>query len=125
MKLASCIAAILFAAASPAIATGTILCRSTINPTDGPALALSIGDDGIFQARLVQGGPAFITGVGAGAPTIAQSWIDANRLSLDIVAAGSGARLARLDARRRAGDDYVGLLDYAGRSWRVRCQEVG
>ena len=125
MKLASCIAASLFAAATPALATGTILCRSTINPTDGPALALSVGEGGIFQARLVQGGAAFITGAGADAPTIAQSWIDANRLSLDILEARSGARLARLDTRRRVGADYVGLLDYGGRSWRVRCHEAG
>jgi hypothetical protein len=125
MKLASCIAATWLAAAAPAIATGTFLCRSTINPTDGPALALSVGDGGIVQARLVQGGPAFITGGGADAPTIAQSWIDPNRLSLDILDSRSGARLARLDTRRHGGVDYVGLLDYGGRSWRVRCRQEG
>lgn len=125
MRLASCIAAILCAAAAPAFATGTILCRSTISPTDGPALSLVVGTGGIVQARLIQGGEPFTTGEGAGAPMIAQTWLDRWQLKLDIVDANADARIARLDTRRRAGEDYLGILILNGRTWRVRCEESG
>ena len=125
MRLASCIAAILCAAASPALATGTILCRSTISPTDGPALSLAVGAGGIVQARLIQGGDPFTTGAGAGAPMIAQTWLDRWQLKLDIVDANADARIARLDTRRRVGEDYLGILILHGRTWRVRCEESG
>ncbi len=125
MRLASCIAAILCAAATPAFATGTILCRSTISPTDGPALSLVVGAGGIVQARLTQGGEPFTTGEGAGAPMIAQTWLDRWQLKLDIVDANADARIARLDTRRRVGEDYLGILILHGRTWRVRCEESG
>jgi hypothetical protein len=125
MRLASCIAAILCAAASPAFATSTILCRSTISPTDGPALSLVVGTGGIVQARLIQGAEPFTTGEGAGAPMIAQTWLDRWQLKLDIVDGNADVRIARLDTRRRAGEDYLGILILHGRTWRVRCEESG
>lgn len=122
MKLASCTAAALLAMASPAFATGTILCRSTASPTDGPELSLVVGAAGITEARFTLGDQSYATG-GSGAPAIAQAWLDRFALRLDIVDAGGDARLARLDTRRRRGSDYLGILIHGGRTWRVRCSE--
>lgn len=127
MKAATCIlAAALAGLASPALATSTILCRSTISPGDGPALSLVVGHGeaiGVVQARVTGLGPPFVTGEGAGAPVMGQSWIDRETLRLDIVDADAGERIARLDTRRRRGSDYLGLLYHGGRTWRMRCGE--
>lgn len=115
-------------AASPALATSTILCRSTISPTDGPRLSLVVGSGeagGILQARFALGGESFTTGEGAAGPTIAQTWIDRYALKLDIADANADARIVRLDTRRRRGADYLGILIHNGRTWRVRCAEAG
>lgn len=125
MRLASCIAALLFAAASPALATGTILCRSTVSPGDGPTLALVVGHGeagGVVQARVMGLGPAFVTGQGPETPVIAQAWLDRDTLRLDIVDANAERRILRLDTRRR-GSDYFGILHHDGRTWQMRCGE--
>ena len=128
MRPASCIAAALACAASPAFATSTILCRSTISPSDGPELALIAGHgaaSGIFQAQFSLGNERFTTGQGAGAPAIVQSWIDERQLKVQIADANAEAVIIRLDTRRRAGDSYSGILIHRGRTWRVRCSEEG
>jgi len=128
MRPSICIAATLLATASPAFATGTILCRSTISPTDGPQLSLVVGHgaaSGVAQARLSYGDQNFTTGQGADAPVIAQAWVDRDMLKLDIVDANAEAVIASLDTRRRRGSDYLGMLRYRGRTWRVRCDEQG
>jgi hypothetical protein len=123
MRVARCIAAALLAAASPALATSTILCRSTVSPGDGPELSLVVGNGegiGVVQARFRLGGASLVTGGGAGAPAISQSWLDDRSLRVDIVDANAERRLVRLDTRRR-GTDYLGILIHEGRTWRVRC----
>ncbi|HTU11266.1 MAG TPA: hypothetical protein VMG08_10260 [Allosphingosinicella sp.] len=129
MKIASlAAAAALFCVASPAFATSTILCQSTISPTDGPRLWLVTGNapgSGVIQARLEQGSRRFATGEGPGAPVIGQSWLDRNSLRLAIVDANAETELVRLETWRRAGTSYRGTLRYGGRSWQVRCTEEG
>ncbi len=125
MKAASCIAAALLCLASPVLATGTILCRSTVSPGQGPELSLVVGPAGIAQAHFSFGVERFTTGVGTDAPIIAQSWLDPDMLKLDIMDANVETRIARLDTRRRRGSDYLGNLIHRGRSWRVRCSEEG
>jgi hypothetical protein len=128
MRLATCIAAALLAAASPALATSTILCRSTVSPTDGPQLSLVVGSGeagGIMLARFALGDERFTTGEGPAAPVIAQTWIDRYALKLDIADANADSRIVRLDTRRRRGSDYLGILIHNGRTWRVRCSEEG
>jgi hypothetical protein len=129
MRPASWIAAAAaLCAASPALATSTILCRSTISPADGPALSLVVGNTagtGILQARFELGNIRFATGEGPGAPVIGQGWIDELMLRLDIVDANAEGRIVRLDTRRRRGADYLGTLIHEGRTWRVRCGEEG
>ena len=98
-----------------------MVCRSTTNPTDGPALALTLG-----EAPL--GGIAAVRSVGADlalppSPRVVQSWIDDVRLRVDL--ADARGELVRLDMRRRAGRDFIGLLYHTGRSWRMRCTRGG
>jgi len=114
--------------ATPAFATSTIDCQSTISPTDGPRLSLVVGSGpgaGIVQARLQQGGQDLTTGHGGGAPFISQSWLDRASLRLAIVDANAETEIARLETWRRAGTSYFGTLRYGGRTWRVRCSEEG
>ena len=124
-KIAYLFAAAALAAATPAFATSTIACSSTLSPTDGPRLWLVVGTAGISQARLEQGNQSFVTGQGANAPVIAQSWLDRNSLRLAIVTANAETEIARLETWRRAGTSYFGNLRYAGRTWRMRCAEEG
>jgi hypothetical protein len=115
-------------AATPALATGTILCRSTISPADGPQLSLVVGNgpgSGILQARFELNRIRFATSEGPDAPLIGQAWIDEHSLRLDIIDANAESRIVRLDTRRRGGTDYRGILIHAGRTWRVRCSEDG
>jgi len=125
MKAASCIAAALLCAASPALATGTLLCRSTVSPGQGPELSLVIGPTGVAQAHFAFGEERFTTGVGTDAPVIAQSWLDRDLLKLDIMDANVETRIIRLDTERRGGSAYLGTLVHRGRTWRVRCSEEG
>jgi hypothetical protein len=97
-------------------------------PTDGPQLSLVVGNgpgSGVLQARFELDRIRFDTGQGPAAPVIGQAWIDEHSLRLDIIDANAEGRLVRLDARRRGGSDYRGILIYAGRTWRVRCTEEG
>ena len=76
------IAAAALGAATPAFATGTIACRSTINPTDGPALWLTVGSgpgSGVIQVRLEEGNRSFTTGQGADGPSSASPGSSARR----------------------------------------------
>ena len=114
--------------ATPAFATGTMLCRSTLSPTNGPELWLTVGTgpgSGIIQARLAQAGRGFTTGEGARAPVISQSWLDRNSLRLVVVDANAETELARLETWRRTGWSYFGTLRYGGQTWRMRCSEEG
>jgi hypothetical protein len=124
-RMAYLFAAAALGAATPAFATSTIGCHSTLSPTDGPRLWLVVGTAGISQARLEQGNQRFVTGQGANAPVIAQSWLDRNSLRLAIVNADAETEIARLETWRRAGTTYFGTLRYEGRTWRVRCSEEG
>jgi hypothetical protein len=126
LRLAIASAALL--AATPAFATSTILCRSTVSPTDGPQLWLSVGNgpgSGVIQARLAQGGRTITTGEGQRAPVIGQSWLDRNSLRLTMIDANAENEILRLETWRRSGWSYFGTLRHGGRTWRVRCSEEG
>ena len=115
-------------AATPALATSTLFCRSALSPTDGPRLSLVVGTgagSGIVQARLEQGGRSFTTGERPGSPAIGQSWLDRHSLRLTIVDANAETEILRLEAWKRSGWSYSGTLRHGGRSWRVRCSEQG
>ena len=122
------VAAVAAGAATPALATSTMLCRSTLSPTDGPQLWLVVGTGpgtGIVQARLDHGGRRLATGEGSGAPVIGQSWFDRRSLRLTLVDANAEHELLRLETWRRSGWSYSGTLRHGGRTWRVRCAGEG
>ena len=128
MKHALCLAAALIGIASPAMATSTIACRSTISPATGPEFAVSVGNGaagGIFQVRFDLGSEHYTTGQGANPPTIVQSWIDRRQLKVAIADSNAEEIVTRLETWRRTGDDYLGVLTHRGRTWRVRCSEEG
>jgi hypothetical protein len=128
MKKMRWLAAGLLLVASPAFATSSILCRSTISPTDGPELWLVVGTSaasGILQARFSHGSESFTTGENSAAPAIAQAWIDERQLKLNVADANAETVILRLDTRRRGGRAWSGILIHHGRTWRVRCSEEG
>jgi len=128
MKHAFCFAAALLGIASPAVATSTIACRSTISPATGPAFDVSVGSGeaaGIFLARFALGDEHYATGQGAEAPAIVQSWIDNRQLKVAVADANAESIITRLETWRRTGNDYLGTLTHRGRTWRVRCSEEG
>jgi hypothetical protein len=121
-KFAGAIAAAAFLAATPALATSTIHCRS---PDRGaPRLDLSVGNSpsAITQARLVDGSRELITGQDGGSPRITQSWLDARMLRLDLADANVENLIARLDTRKRRGASFDGTLRYRDRTWRISCR---
>ena len=121
MKTASlCAATALFLAATPALATSTIHCRT--GPR-GPELWLGVGNDtrvGLFQARIVNGREEIVTGSTRRGPWIRQSFVNPRRLSLRIAAGGGRGTLAVLTATRR-GTPYIGSFTWRGRTWPARC----
>jgi hypothetical protein len=115
------VAAATFLAASPALATSTMVCTAAGWP--GMDIAIVTGTTGVVQATISLGGEELST-VGENGPKIGQAWMDGTELKLDIVDANADQRLARLLTRRR-GDAYIGTLEFRGRTIRVRCTEEG
>ena len=116
MKLAIPFAIAAAALAGPALATSGLQCRPTSG--SGPALDLVVGHGAgpvLVQARL------------AGEPmAVAQSWIDARYLWLDLVDADASRYEAKLRAvfqPRLRGRPALGTLERGGRTYRVRCVE--
>jgi hypothetical protein len=122
MRLASCIAPALIAAASPALATSTIHC--TAPGRAGVELYLSVGngpppEGGVTQVRILEGRRETVTGYDRGGPRLERTHVDPRALRFDVTI--SGQRLARLDARVGRGSAYLGTLLLRGRSGPVRC----
>ena len=121
MRTASlCGATALFSVATPALAVGTIHCRTAPR---GPELWLAVGDDtraGLFQAWIVHGRETIVTGTTRERPWIRQSFFNRHRLSLRLAPGGARGTLAALTARRRGGS-YVGSFTWRGRNWPARC----
>ncbi|WP_166038290.1 hypothetical protein [Sphingosinicella sp. YJ22] len=119
---AAFVTAALMTSATPALATGSASCRGTINPEI--TLDLVIGHmvgPVIAQARFGDG-----TVTGDGGATIAQSWLDAQALHVDIVDANGSQYIARLRTTRPSErGQYAGTLRYGGRQYQVRCRVEG
>ena len=113
-------AAALFCAASPALATSTIHCRTGAR---GPELWLSISNDtrtGLFGARIVDGNEEMVTDATRGGPRIVRSFVNPRQLSLRVARRSARGGLASLTAARR-GIPYVGTFTWHGRTLPVRC----
>ena len=91
-------------------------CRSTISPTDGPQPVarrrhtVRGAGDRRRRGSSCDREPLRHRRTARPAPVIGQAWIDEHQLRLDIVDANAEGRIVRLDARRRGGSDYRGIL---------------
>lgn len=107
---------LLLLAATPASATGGLLCR-----TAGAArieVRLVIGHTtvtSVVSARLSDGGRDVPV-------RVAQSWLEPNELRVDLVDMNAVRHEARLRAKRRGGA-FDGTLWRAGQARWVRCRE--
>ncbi len=124
MKKILIAAAALVAVGSPAFATSSASCRAIRGP--GPSLDLVIGHLAgpvVAQARLTDGTGTVAASRSGEDPIVAQSWLDAHALHLDLVDATGQQYLAQLRSWRRSGrGDYVGSLRVRGRQYQVRCR---
>jgi hypothetical protein len=118
--LAACLSA-------PALATGGLLCKPVTGA--GPALSLVIGHSyapGIVCANLKEAGRWHST-CGENDPLmIARSWVDRQRVWVDIIDRQDGrdqAKLRALVQPRQRVHTALGTLTRRGRTYKVRCVE--
>ena len=121
-------AAILLVAAAPAAATQSRRCAPVSGA--GPLLSLTIGrgaGQAIVGATLSEGGRLRSTAGPNPALAVGQSWIDSQRIWLDL----TDANAMRYEAKLRAsfnpklrGRPATGTLVRNGRSHRIRCVEA-
>ena len=127
MRIALPLAALALLAASPAMATGTIFCRSQLRPDLQLYLVVGHGaEPAIAQVRLVDGTEVLVTDGAAGSPRIGQTWLDDFDLRLDVVDANHEVTIARLIAARRGPTGrYTGTMRYRGRTFSIACRPEG
>ncbi len=124
MRLIAYAAAVAFAAASPAVATGGFLC----SPVSGkePWISLVIGHgspgDGVIGAALKEGGRWRSTMQPEVPLVLKRATMDRERTSVDIVHRRTGAPEAQLRVRNR-GSGGTGTLVRKGRTYQVRCRQ--
>lgn len=128
MKIAIPAFLLAFCCGAPALATSGFSCRPV--EQGGPGLDLVVGHGAgpaIAQASLRESeGDLLGTAGERPALLIAQSWIDAERLWLDLTDRNAARYEARLRLALRSGARGAGLsgtIDRGGRIWRVRCIE--
>ncbi|HYI47440.1 MAG TPA: hypothetical protein VEX35_03145 [Allosphingosinicella sp.] len=123
MRTASLLAAAAgLVAASPALATSTIHCRSPERGAPRLDLSVGTGPSAITQARLTDGARELLTGQDAASPRITQSWLDRQLLKLDLADSNVEHFIARLDTRKGRGVSFHGTLRYRDRTWRISCR---
>ena len=124
MRIALPVALSLLFAASPVLATGTIHCRSQLQPDLEVYLAVGYaGDASIASARLIDAGRVLQTDDLPDSPRLGQSWLDDQDLRVVIVDSNHENVLARLLATRRGPTGrYAGSLRYRGRTYAVSCR---
>ena len=128
MRIAPATALILLAAAAPATATQGLRCAPIAG--SGPVLSLTIGrgaGPAIIVATLNEAGRARSTAGPTPVLAIGQSWIDAQRIWLDLTDANAMRYEAKLRAQfdpRLRGRPALGTLVRNGRSHRIRCVEA-
>jgi hypothetical protein len=109
------------AAASPAHATQGLLCSPVAGA--GPSVSVVIGaGPGIAGVSLREAGGDWRHADGSGI-AIGQSWLDRERLWIDIVDASAIDVVARVRVTRSGNGSFAGTLEHRGRTHRVRCVE--
>ena len=112
---------------APALATGGLLCRPIGGA--GPKLSLVIGHGyapGIACANLMESG-RWLSTCGPDDPLqVARSWMDRQRVWIDIIDRRSGREEAKLRALvqpKQRIHTALGTLTRRGKTYKVRCQE--
>jgi len=122
VRSAALLAAALVGAASPAFATGTILCTQPGRPGFSLYLSVATGPGpSIVSAHLTDGRESFTTGEGLTSPVIAQAWLSDTELKLDIVDSNAERFVLRLAGRKSRGDIFAATMTRGGRAAPVRC----
>ena len=127
MRIAIAFAAPALVLASPAFATGGLLCKPTAGA--GPWLSLAIGhgqSGGIVCASLREGGRWQSACRPSDRLTIARSWLDRQRVWLDLADREDGRDEAKLRVLVQPGQRVhtaLGTLTRRGRTYKVRCVE--
>ena len=107
---------LLLVAATPAAATGGLVCRTAgPKPTEVSLVTGHAAVASIVSAQLSDGGRAVPV-------RIAQAWLDASLLRLDLVDPSAGRHELRLSARLN-GRTFDGTLWRGGTARWVRCRE--
>lgn len=127
MRIAFAFALSSLALASPAIATGGLLCKPVSGK--GPWLSLTIGfgyASSIVCASLKEGGP-WISACGPnGRLAVARQWLDRQRVWVDIIDQRNGRDEAKLRAivqPKQRIHTALGTLTRRSRTYKVRCVE--
>jgi hypothetical protein len=127
MRLAPAAALLALCLSAPALATGGLLCRPVSG--EGPTLGLVIGHGvgaGIAGANLTEHGQIRSTFKEQDGLHIGQSWIDSQRVWLDLVDANAMRHELKLRALFQPKMRFrpaLGTLSGDGRTWNVRCEE--
>jgi len=130
MRIPATAALLLFVSASPALATAGLLCRPVRG--DGPTLSLVIGHgigNGVAGANLFEAGRDRSTFREADDLALGQSWIDRQRVWVDLTDRNAlryegRLRVAFEPPRRRQSTTALGTFVRNGRTYRVRCEEA-
>lgn len=127
MRIAFALALSSLALASPAIATGGLLCKPISGP--GPWLSLTIGHGyapSIVCANLKEGGPWISACQPEGRLAVARRWLDRQRVWVDIIDQRNGRDEAKLRAivqPKQRIHTALGTLTRRSRTYKVRCVE--
>jgi hypothetical protein len=121
MRTASLLAAAAgLCAASPALATSTILC--TAPGRGAPRVYISVGDSsGDMLARIVEGREEIVADADRLHPRLLGGHVDPRVLRFEVQSL-NGVQMSRLDARRGRGRAYLGTLLHRGRTWQISCR---
>ena len=127
MRYASLAAVAALAISTPALATGGLQCRTTDRSNIQIDIVVGHGSvSAITGVQMSQGKRRW--GGSSGDPLIvAQSWIDSQRLWLDLVDAEGRRYEAKLRATfnpKFKGRPALGTLVRGGKSYRIRCVEA-
>lgn len=103
-------------AATPAFATGGLVCRTAgAHPVEVAAVISHTAVSSVVSARLTDNGREIPV-------TVAQSWLDPNELRLDLTDKNASRHELRLRVKNM-GRNYDGSLWRLGRRRWVRCRE--
>jgi hypothetical protein len=123
MRLSLLAALALLCAATPALATGGYVCRTSgAEPIELAVVTGHAVAPVIVQARLTERDQTLSTADEPPRIAIAQSWVDDSEVRLDLVDANAERYEARLRIKPTGNLRAAGTLLRNGKTYRVRCE---